>query len=598
MESAALKSPYARISNQYKSEKIRVACYARVSTEHELQLSAFDNQIDWFQPIISAHPNWELIKIYSDRGITGTTMKRPGFQEAIKDGKQGKYELLVTREVCRFARNTVDSLKTVRELASCNTEVYFVSDNIYSFSDDGELRLTLMSALAQEESRKISERVLSGQATSREHGVLFGTGNILGYKLVKRKDMPNTYKIIEEQANTVRQIYRWYLSGIGMRKIVTLLYQNKHKNSKGEIVWQISTVSRILKNKTYAGFKCYKKSVTKDFLSHERVNISNENRYEYQQGDWEPIISEEDFERVQEIRSKKRIIRDNDKIQGIAPSDEQYLHKLRCGCGATMKKYHWRTNKRGDKAFGYSCNNRVRYGSKDFKERNGIPVDSRSCNMPSLAKWKLDIQMESITQYFWKNPERTKKMLLDILKKNIVIPVEENDNTTQIEFLKKQKEKLQKRLINAKNMRLDNEISKEEFLGIKAELEQSLTEIETQLNDLSYNENTNSEEERLKKRQQTIEGIEKALQEIDLAETHTSKAFVDTFIDKISCSEDFSFKWYVNLTDVEAESDADYTSLCKFTIGFEAARNYRKAHGSYLRKNQWKDLKVEVLLKL
>ena len=142
-------------------DKRRVVFYARVSTEHELQISALDNQIDWYQDLIDKHEDWKLVGRYIDEGITGTSAnKRPEFMRMMKDGLQGhEFDLIVTREVCRFARNTVDTLTCTRELKKKDIEVYFVSDNIWTFDNDGELRLTLMATLAQEESRKISERV-------------------------------------------------------------------------------------------------------------------------------------------------------------------------------------------------------------------------------------------------------------------------------------------------------------------------------------------------------------------------------------------------------------------------------------------------------
>lgn len=159
-----------------------VVFYGRVSTEHEAQLSALENQMQWYNDQAKYHPNWNVIDKYIDEGITGTqAKKRPSFLRMIEDAKSGKFDLIVTREVCRFARNTVDTLNFTRELKNIGVEVYFVEDNIWTMDGDGELRLSLMATLAQEESRKVSERVKAGQRISRENGVLYGSGNILGY---------------------------------------------------------------------------------------------------------------------------------------------------------------------------------------------------------------------------------------------------------------------------------------------------------------------------------------------------------------------------------------------------------------------------------
>ena len=142
-------------------EMRRVVIYARVSTEHEAQLSALENQKDWYKPILAQHPEWEIIRMYVDEGITGTSAKkRPQFMQMIEDADYGEFDLILTREVSRFARNTVDTLQYTRELKSKGVEVYFINDNIRTFDGDGELRLTIMATLAQNESRKTSQRVI------------------------------------------------------------------------------------------------------------------------------------------------------------------------------------------------------------------------------------------------------------------------------------------------------------------------------------------------------------------------------------------------------------------------------------------------------
>ena len=204
MTTPALNS-FKNAYNEYdKNRNRKMVFYGRVSTEHEAQLSALQNQMQWYDDQLKYHSNWELVDKYIDEGITGTqAKKRPSFLRMIKDAKEGKFDLIVTREVCRFARNTVDTLVYTRDLKyKYGVEVYFVEDNIWTMDGDGELRLAIMATLAQEESRKTSERVKAGQKISRDNGVLYGNGNILGYDRVN-----GTYVINEEQAETVRMIY-------------------------------------------------------------------------------------------------------------------------------------------------------------------------------------------------------------------------------------------------------------------------------------------------------------------------------------------------------------------------------------------------------
>ena len=190
----------------------KVAIYARVSTEHEAQINALGNQIQYYDNILAQHPDWELYDRYIDEGITGTSVKkRKNFVRMLEDAEKGCFDLIITREVSRFARNTVDTLQETRKLKRIGVEVYFTEDHIWTFKDDdGELRLTLMATLAQNESRKTSQRVKAGQQISFENGVIYGTGNILGYDKIGKDFIVN-----EEQAEIVRFIFQQFLEGKG-----------------------------------------------------------------------------------------------------------------------------------------------------------------------------------------------------------------------------------------------------------------------------------------------------------------------------------------------------------------------------------------------
>lgn len=212
----------------------KVAVYGRVSTEHEAQIAALENQMQWYDDQARDHPNWEIQKRYIDEGITGTqAKKRPSFLRMIDDARKDKFDLIVTREVCRFARNVVDTLVITRELKSIGVEVFFIDDNIWTMDGDGELRLSLMATLAQEESRKTSERVKAGQKVSRDKGVLYGNGNILGYDRVG-----STYQINEEQAETVRLVFDLYLQGRGSLQMIANELNARHrKSTMGLVRW-------------------------------------------------------------------------------------------------------------------------------------------------------------------------------------------------------------------------------------------------------------------------------------------------------------------------------------------------------------------------
>ena len=229
---------------------MRVAVYARVSTEHEAQINALGNQLEWYKIEGSRHSDWEIVEVYVDQGITGTqAQKRPEFLHMIEDAKKGKFDLIITREVSRFARNTVDTLSYIRELKAVGVNLFFINDGINTATDYGELRLTIMSSLAQDESRKISERVKAGQEISREKHVLYGNGNILGYR---REN--GTYVPDPDQAQTVKLIYQMYSTGkVGLQKVAAELYRLGRLDASGHVSWDASKVSRVLHNATYKG---------------------------------------------------------------------------------------------------------------------------------------------------------------------------------------------------------------------------------------------------------------------------------------------------------------------------------------------------------
>ncbi len=177
----------------------KVVFYGRVSTEHEAQMSALGNQMQWYDDVATRFPNWTVVDKYIDEGITGTqARKRPSFMKMIADSKTDKFDLVVTREVCRFARNTVDTLTYTRELRNIGVEVYFVDDNIWTLESDGELRLSIMATLAQEESRKVSDRVKAGQSISRQNGTLYGCICTYHYELavshINDTHQPKSYR--------------------------------------------------------------------------------------------------------------------------------------------------------------------------------------------------------------------------------------------------------------------------------------------------------------------------------------------------------------------------------------------------------------------
>lgn len=243
--------------------KRKVAAYARVSTDNEEQLSSYAAQVDYYTRYIKSKTEWDFVDIYTDEGITATnTKKRDGFKRMVKDALDGKIDLIVTKSVSRFARNTVDTLTTVRKLKEKGIEVYFEKENIYTLDSKGELLITIMSSLAQEESRSISENTTWGQRKRFADGkVSLPYKKFLGYE----RGEDGIPQIVEKEAKIVRLIYRLFLEGRTTTGIATHLTRLKVPTPAGKEKWTTSTIKSILTNEKYKGDALLQKSYTVDF---------------------------------------------------------------------------------------------------------------------------------------------------------------------------------------------------------------------------------------------------------------------------------------------------------------------------------------------
>lgn len=286
--------------------KRRVAGYARVSTDTDEQLTSYEAQVEYYTNYIKRNPEWEFVKVYTDEGISGlNTKKRDGFNEMIEDALAGRIDLIVTKSVSRFARNTVDSLTTIRMLKEVGCECFFEKENIFTFDGKGELLLTIMSSLAQEESRSISENVTWG------HRKRFADGKVsLPYKhfLGYEKGSDSLPKVVDEEADVVRLIYRLFIDGRTASGICKYLENLEIPTPSGKYKWSQSTVMSILQNEKYKGDALLQKKFTVDFLTKkQKVNEGEIPQY-YVEGSHEAIVDADDWDIVQaEIARRKEL---------------------------------------------------------------------------------------------------------------------------------------------------------------------------------------------------------------------------------------------------------------------------------------------------
>ena len=284
----------------------RTAAYARVSTDSDEQFTSYEAQIDYYTRFIQEHSDWEFIRVYTDEGITGTnTKKRDGFNQMIADALAGKIDLIVTKSVSRFARNTVDSLVTVRKLKERGIEIFFEKENIWTLDSKGELLITIMSSLAQEESRSISENVTWGQRKRFADGkVSMSYKNFLGYE----KGEDGKPVINEKEAAIVRLIFRLYLDGKTPAGICRQLEAEGVPTPSGKQKWSQTTVNSILRNEKYKGDALLQKKFTVDFLTKKMKPNEGEVPQYYVEGSHAAIICPEEFDRVQaEIARRKTL---------------------------------------------------------------------------------------------------------------------------------------------------------------------------------------------------------------------------------------------------------------------------------------------------
>lgn len=330
--------------------KRRVAGYARVSTDSDEQFTSYEAQIDYYTQYILRHAEWQFIKVYTDAGISGTNTKhRDGFNQMIQDALDGKIDLIVTKSVSRFARNTVDSLVTVRKLKENGVEVFFEKENIYTLDSKGELLITIMSSLAQEESRSLSENVTWGRRKQFSDGkVTLPYKQFLGY----RKGADGLPEIVPEEAEIIRRIYSLFVGGKTTYGIAKLLTAEGVPTPAGKQTWQASTVESILTNEKYKGDALLQKAFTVDFLTKKMKRNEGEVPQYYVENSHPAIIDPVEWQIVQtEFRRRSTIGR---KYSG----NSIFSTRLVCGdCGEFFGSKVWHSNDKYRKVI-WRCNHK------------------------------------------------------------------------------------------------------------------------------------------------------------------------------------------------------------------------------------------------
>lgn len=607
---------------EQKPANRNVVIYARVSTEHEAQLSALENQKDWYKPILQQHPEWNVIRMYVDEGITGTSAKkRPQFMKMIEDASYGEFNLILTREVSRFARNTVDTLQYTRDLKTKGVEVFFLNDNIKTFDGDGELRLTIMATLAQDESRKTSVRVKSGQQTSMNNGVFYGNGNILGYDRVGKEMIINP-----EQAKTVRMIYDWYLDGWGMRKIQFELEKAGRLTAMGKPNWHASNISKILQNSFYCGIITYHKEFTPDFLEQKKIRNFGDVEFTQVRGTHEPIITEEEYNRVQKMMESRRRKQTGNPTGRRALGEKQpgdvWTKLLICECGHQFNRKTWHNTSEG-KQYGYQCYSSIRTGTVRTRLNKGLSIDG-ICQTPMIAGWKLQMMAKYIFKNYLSNTEQVLALAESMLNKHINDKEEITDNTDIINQKKKELQKLSTRLDNLIEMRADGEIARDIFISKKKDIEDRIFKLNNEIKELSP-EVVGEYEDASHEEKITI--LKYALEQYTNfnAESDIPESVIEAFVKKIVARKD-GFDWYLRFdpdgnpkncyVDGKRKKGAKVSSFCspqhrllltkvgnssfvkvhEYVIDLKGAKTYLYAYSTKHRILRWEDICINIYM--
>ena len=456
-----------------KSEqpKLRVAAYCRVSTDSDEQETSYDAQVTHYTEYIQKNPEWELAGIFADDGISGTnTKKRTEFKRMIDECMAGNIDMIITKSISRFARNTLDCLQYIRQLKDKNIPVYFEKESINTMDAKGEVLITIMASLAQQESQSLSQNVKLGLQYRYQQGkVQVNYNRFLGYT----KDKDGHLVIDPEQAEIVKRIYREYLEGSSMDKIAAGLMADGILTGAGKEKWHTSTINKILRNEKYMGDALLQKTYTTDFLTKKRIKNNGTVPQYYVEDDHEAIIPKELFMQVQAELVRRRVVH-------VSPTGKKrsfscnhcFAQMVFCGdCGELYRRVHW--NNHGCKSIVWRCISRL--------ENTGLFCEARTVLESTLEQ----VMVTAINQALC-----DKDHFLITLQKNIeTVICHENSHT--LSAIDKRLTELQAELLKLASLKADYEKVGDEIYRLRDEKQRAQVEnlgrdeLQKRINDMS-----------------------------------------------------------------------------------------------------------------
>ncbi len=488
---------------------LRVTFYARVSSESDEQLNSLGNQISYYEEFIRKNPAWEYVEGYIDEGLSAaTTKKRENFHRMVEDGRADLFDLIITKEITRFARNTLDSILYTRELLGAGVGVFFQNDNINTFDEDSELRLTIMSGIAQDELRKLSSRVKFGHAQAIKNSVVLGNNRIFGYQKDKGRLV-----IDEEEAPMVRELFELYATGeYSMKQIETLFWGKGYRNHNGKKIAH-TTMSGMISNPKYKGYYVGNKVKVIDLFTKKQKFLPPEEwvMFKDETGEIVPAIVEEELWDQANAVLKKRS-EDVKNRQGICNHANLLTGKLFCThCGAA---YYRRESKdrAGNKNSKWVCSGKIKNGAD-------------SCASVAIYEEELKPLLFEVFRETEANAEALIEEYIEMYRS-----LEDGGELTrQLDALRQQVELSQKKKSKLLGYNAAGQLSDQDFLSMNKECDREIDQAQWQIYDLEQQQLSKAE---FKKHIDTIRRVLREA-ERDAAQGIVNKEFVDKYIDKI-----------------------------------------------------------------
>lgn len=486
--------------------KIRVTFYARVSSESDEQLNSLDNQIGYYKDYITKNKNWNYVDGYIDEGISGiSTEKRENFHRMITDAKDGKFDLIITKEISRFARNTLDSIKFTRDLLSDGVGVFFQNDNINTVDEDSELRLTIMSGIAQDELRKLSSRIKFGHQQAIKNKVVLGNNRMFGY-IKKDKRL----EIDEEESVMVRELFNLYSTGnYSMKQIEDMFFEKGYRNRNGNAISH-TTMAGIISNPKYKGYYVGNKVKIVDMFTKKQKFLPPEEWVMFKDESLVPsIVSEEIWELANEVLVKRS--NDVKKRQNLCNHKNLFTGKIICkNCGVSYYRRDSK-DKKGNLNSNWMCSGRIKNGKN-------------SCNSFTIYESDLIPILKDIFN-------ETKEDVNDLINRQMALYNDYNQSdalSKKINSIKKQIDintKMKNKLLK---YNVEGKMSDDEFISMNKSCANTIKTLETELMELENNQMSNKEFK------EHMESIRTALMEIISNDVSIiNQKFVDKYIDKI-----------------------------------------------------------------